>query len=159
MRRIAIGAVAGLAVWIGSALAAEAQGITPTGPTCVLPGATSSTYTANVYLPTPCAYRLRMWVFTGPTLTNMTQIHYSESVIPNPGTQNSGLTKVLQLGQGPVAGDQVKYTAQIKVGTIWYPPVDWVITCQVTRPSSKVSSMQNSSGVVVQSIDRDRRRE
>ena len=36
MRRMAIGAVAGVAVWLASAVAAEAQGITPTGPTAVI---------------------------------------------------------------------------------------------------------------------------
>jgi len=48
MKRIAIGAVAGLAVWFGSALAAEAQQITPTGPLAVHVDDTTETYTATI---------------------------------------------------------------------------------------------------------------
>lgn len=50
MRRIAIGLVAGVAVWVGSALAAEAQiiQIEPIGPTAVHPSDTLITYKANI---------------------------------------------------------------------------------------------------------------
>lgn len=50
MRRVAIGFVAGVAVWVGSAVAAEAQAIQiqPTGPTAIHPGDTSTTYKATI---------------------------------------------------------------------------------------------------------------
>lgn len=57
MRRIAIGLAAGVAIWVGSAVAAEAQTIQiqPIGPTAIAPSTSSVTYKANVtpgfYLP------------------------------------------------------------------------------------------------------------
>src|SRR5581483_2592535 len=48
MKRIAIGAVTGLAVWFGSALAAEAQQITPTGPMKITSTDQSVTYSATI---------------------------------------------------------------------------------------------------------------
>ena len=50
MRRVAIGLVAGVAVWVGSALGAEAQSIQiqPIGPTAITPSSTSTIYKANI---------------------------------------------------------------------------------------------------------------
>jgi len=48
MKRMALGAVAGLAVWFGSALAAEAQQITPTGPMHIYSNDTSLVYSATI---------------------------------------------------------------------------------------------------------------
>lgn len=48
MKRIALGAVTGLAVWFGSALAAEAQQITPTGPLQLYPGSSWVTVSATI---------------------------------------------------------------------------------------------------------------
>ena len=50
MRRIAIGLAAGIAVWVGSAVAAEAQAIqiVPGGPTAVHPSDTATIYKASI---------------------------------------------------------------------------------------------------------------
>ena len=50
MRRVAIGLVTGLAVWVGSAMAAEAQAIqiTPIGPTAIHATDTATIYKANI---------------------------------------------------------------------------------------------------------------
>jgi len=151
MRRMAIGAVAGVAVWLASAVAAEAQGITPTGPTKVIGGSTASTYNANVSLPNPCGFRVRLWIYDG-TL----QIYYSETIFPNPWTVNS--TIAINAGYSAVnTGDVLTYKASIKVGTIWYPAQDWIVTVTATRPSK---TLQKSTGsLALQSVDRDRRRE
>jgi len=50
MKRIAIGAVTALSVWFGSALAAEAQQIVPTGPMAIATTDTSCVYTATINL-------------------------------------------------------------------------------------------------------------
>jgi len=63
MKRMAIGAVAGLAVWFGSALAAEAQQITPTGPMNIFSGSTSSTYSAGITLPSLQDYAVQVFVY------------------------------------------------------------------------------------------------
>src|SRR6185436_5746547 len=100
MRRMAIATVMGVATWLGSALAAEAQQITPTGPLSVVAGATSSNYTADIYLPTPCAYVVRLWVYRAGI-----EIHYSMTVHANPGTVNSTFSKTAVYGATINAGD------------------------------------------------------
>jgi len=164
MRRILIGAATSLAVWLGSTMVAEAQGggITPIGQTAILPGAPSSTYSANLYLPNPSAYRLQIYVFTGPDkdLGPWTQIGTCNVIKPNPGVQNSVLNQTVLHNTGPSSGDWVKWSAQIKVGTAdWTPLVDWKVQCLGTRPSSKISAVQKSSKLAVLTTDRDRRRE
>ena len=159
MRRMAIAPVMGVAMWLGSALAAEAQQITPTGPLSVVAGATSTTYTANVYLPTPCAYRVRLWVFAGSL-----QIHYSETIVPNPYANNTVFTKVASHG-AVAGGDVLTYKVAMKVGTLWIPvgyvtngdTINWgPITVSGTRPTKTI---QKSSTLALQTVDRDRRRE
>lgn len=162
MRRMVIGALTGVAIWIGSAMAAEAQQITPTGPLAVNPGSTSSTYTANVYLPSPCAYRVRLWVYMGTT-----QIHYSETIVANPGVQNSVFTKNAS-HTAVSGGSNLYYKVAMKVGTQWFPAnypingekIEWgPVPVQGTRPSQVTGSVQKAPKLVLQSIDRDRRRE
>jgi len=163
MRRMAIGTVVGVAVWMGSALAAEAQQITPTGPLSVNAGATTSTYTANVYLPTPSNYVVRLWVMRGTT-----NLHYSQTVVPNPGTNNCVFTKDAGFNQSVSAGDQLVFKVALKVGTVWVPasyPINGdtidlgPITVGPSRPSSKMTGVQKAPALALQSIDRDRRRE
>jgi hypothetical protein len=151
MRRKAIGAIVGLATLIGSALAAEAQQITPTGPLSVVGGATSSTYTANIYLPSPCAYVVRLWVYRAGI-----EVHYSMTVHANPGTVNSVFEKIAVYGAQINAGDVLTFKATLKVGTTIYNAQDWVVTVSGTRPSK---TLQKSTTLALQSVDRDRRRE
>jgi len=138
-----------MAIWIGSALAAEAQQITPTGPLSVNPG-TTSTYTGNVYLPNPCNYRVRLWIYNGTI-----QIFYCETIVLNPGLTNSIFAKIATYS-AVNAGDVLTYKASMKVGTTWYPAQDWVVTVGGTRPSK---TLQKSSTLALQTVDRDRRRE
>jgi hypothetical protein len=154
MRRTVIGATAGLAIWFGSALAVEAQQITPTGPLSVYAGATSSTLTGTVYLPTPCAYRTRLWVYNGTQ-----EIHYSEMVHANPGTNYSTLNRPASHLVAPKVGDTLRYVLKFKVGTIWYDVTpDYTCSVVSTRPSSK-STVYKPAGLSLQTVDRDRRRE
>jgi hypothetical protein len=153
MRRMAIGTVAGVAIWIGSALAAEAQQITPTGPLSVVAGATSGTYTANIDLPAAQAYMVRVWVYDGPNL-----IWYSQTINPNPGVTNPVFSKDVSLLPAPLAGDVLTFKAQMRVGLTWYAAPDWVVTVTGTRPS-KPSSVKKTSILAPQTVDRDRRRE
>ncbi len=164
MQRILVGVTTSLAVWLGSTMVAEAQGggITPIGPTAINPGATCSVYSADLYLPSPSAYRLSVKVYTGPDkdLGPWTEIGSCSVIKANPGTQYSVLTQTVQHTSGPAGDCWVKWTAQIKVGTTdWTTPVDWKLWCSATRPSSKVSAVQKSSKLTIQTTDRNRRRE
>ena len=151
MRRMAISAVVGVATLIGSVLAAEAQQITPTGPLSVVAGATSSTFTANVTLPTPtCAYRVRLWVFMGTQ-----QIHYSETIMANPYITDPVFTKIADHSDVP-GGSVLTYKSSLKVGATWYTGQDWTVTVGGTRPTKTI---QKSSTLALQTVDRDRRRE
>src|SRR5262245_20412162 len=110
MRRMAIGAVTGIVVLIGSALAAEAQQITPTGPLSVVAGATTSTYTANINLPTPSAYIVRLWIIRADGV----EVHFSQTIVPNPGVNDSVFTKVAAFSQPIYAGDVLTYKALMR---------------------------------------------
>jgi hypothetical protein len=48
MKRTMVGVISGLAIWFGSALAAEAQQITPTGPMHIVATDTSVVYSATI---------------------------------------------------------------------------------------------------------------
>lgn len=156
MQRIAVGVAAAVAIWFGSAVVAEAQSptITTTGPLAITPGP-SATYTGSVYLPTPCGYRIRISVMRGST-----QIHYSESIIANPGTSNSTVNRTLMWGYPISAGDVLDFYVSIKVGTTWYNASNsWQQVVQATRPTSTKSTVYKSTSLALQSIERDRRRE
>jgi hypothetical protein len=157
MRRMGIGMATVLAIWFGSAAIAEAQSptITPTGPTKVVAGDSHSAFTASVYLPNPCVYRVRLWIKKGAT-----EIHYSETVYPNPGTSYASCSKNAQHNQAVNAGDVLDYIVKLKVGTVWYDQsAPWQVTVTSTRPSSKSSTLTKSNLPTLQSVDRDRRRE
>src|SRR5262249_24605803 len=83
MKRMGMGVVAGLAVWFGSALAAEAQQVQPTGPMSIQAGTATYTYTANVYIPTPMNVK-----FIVSVQLNGTTMHTYVQNIPNPGVNN-----------------------------------------------------------------------
>jgi hypothetical protein len=164
MRRMAIGTVAGVAVFIGSALAAEAQQITPTGPLSVVGGSTSSTYTASVYLPTPCGIRIRLWI---DDMTTGQQIHYSETILPNPYTNNVNIS-IPAAHTAVTAGHELNYKVAMRAGTTWVPAeypttgkkIEWKpIPVTGTRPSKTLTSAEKAPKLALQSVERDRRRE
>jgi hypothetical protein len=166
MRRMAIGTVAGVAILIGSAVAAEAQQITPTGPLSLTPvaGSTTSTYTANVYLPTPCGFRVRLWV---TDVTSGLDIHYSETVFSNPYANNTSIS-ITANHTALAGGHELDYKVAMKVGTAWIPvgypitgdKIHWTpIIVKSTRPSKSMTSVQQAPKLALQSVERDRRRE
>ena len=154
MGRIAIGLAAGLTVWFGSMVAAEAQPtITTTGPTAMHPGDTTANYQAAIGLVTPSGFRVRLWVYR-----NGIQVHYSENAVPNPGITNPTFNRTVPLS-GCSGGDVFKYCAKLLVGTSTITAVDWSITVSGTRPTSKPMQVEKRPTLDLQTSDRDRRRE
>ena len=152
MRRTVIGATAGLAIWFGSALAVEAQQITPTGPLSVLSGATSSTYTATVTIPTPMNFAVKLWVYKNGVLQ-----HCSQTFVPNPGTSTYYFSKPVDMTTwAPAPGDTLLYVGQLLYNKATYNALDWTVIVPPTRPSK---TYQKSGTLALKSVDRDRRRE
>ncbi len=123
MRRVAAGVVVGVAVWLGSALAAEAQiDITPTGPTAVYDTDTSSTYTATVYCSKSFYFRLKVYL-------NGILKHDSTRFIVNSGPVYYFAKVVDMTGWGHQAGDTLIYRGRAR---IWasgiFDEEDWVVT-------------------------------
>lgn len=154
MKRTVIGAVAGLAIWFGSALAAEAQQIQPTGPACVVSGSLSTTYTATVTLSNPCYFYFRLTVYL-----NGQSIYYSQTFVPNPGTTTYYFSKTLPLIPIPMSGDTLKFSPVLVVGGNTYTGSDWTVVVPPTRPPSKVTSVSGKTTLAMQAVERDRRRE
>jgi hypothetical protein len=152
MRRIVIGATVGLAIWFGSALAVEAQQITPTGPLSVVAGASSSTYTATINIPTAMGFAVKVWVYKNGVL-----YHCSQTFVPNPGTTIYYFSKPVDMtGWGHVSGDTLLYVGQLLYNKATYNAVDWTVIVSGTRPSK---TYQNSGKLALSSVERDRRRE
>jgi hypothetical protein len=164
MRRILIGAATSLAVWLGSTMVAEAQGggITPIGPTAYLTGSTTSTYTATITMPTPMSFKVCTYVYKN----NVYQTSFSQNV-PNPGTTTYAFAQVCDVTFSVAVGDVVRYEA-----TLFYNrtttnalPLPVTVTQGPTRPSKSDSIQRRSgyqtkpSGLALQAVDRDRRRE
>jgi hypothetical protein len=152
MRRIAVGMTVGLAVWFGSAVAAEAQWIQPTGPLSVVSGATSSTFTATVSIPTPMNFAVKVSVYKNGVLQ-----HCTTTSVPNPGTNTYYFSKVIDMTVwAPSSGDTILYVGQLLYNRVTYTGADWTIIVPPTRPSK---TYQKSGSLALQSVDRDRRRE
>ena len=154
MQRIAIGILVGLAAWFGSALAAEAQTIQPTGPLAVISGSTTSTYTATVTLTAPSLIKVRLWVYR-----NGTQFHYSETFVPNNGTTTVNFSKPVSHSLGCNTGDTFKYSAKLIVAGQTITAADWIVTVTGTRPATKPTQVEKRPELALQNVDRDRRRE
>jgi hypothetical protein len=152
LKRMAIGAVVGLATWFGSALAAEAQQITPTGPMSITAGTNSWTYTATIYLPTPMNFKVNTNIYKNGVLQTM----FTQSV-PNPGTNTYNFSQPCTVTFNVAAGDVVTFKAQLLWNRTTTNAADWNVTVTGTRPSSK--TVQRTSLLALQSVDRDRRRE
>jgi hypothetical protein len=71
MRRLAIGWVAGVAVWVGSAVAAEAQSIQiqPVGPTAISTSSTSALYKANLTPGSSACFDVQLKVYVNSEST------------------------------------------------------------------------------------------
>ena len=152
MRRIAVGMAVGLAAWFGSALTAEAQQITPTGPLLVYAGSSSTTYTATITYPSSMNFCVKFWVYK-----NGVEVHYSSTTVPNPGTLTYYFSKPLDTSTWNLqAGNLLTFRAQLLYNRNTYNFDDYNLTVLSTRPSK---TWQKSSGLALQAVDRDRRRE
>jgi len=157
MRRILVGISTALAVWFGSTLVAEAQSptITPTGPLSVTAGSSSTTYTATITYPTSMGFAVKLWVYK-----NGNQIHSSTTSIPDPGTTTYYFSKNVDLSNCvPAAGDTLLFKAQLLYNRNTYNAADWTVIVSSTRPTSKVTSVGQTSKLALQSVERDRRKE
>lgn len=152
MKRIAIGAVTALSVWFGSALAAEAQQITPTGPMSINAGTNNWTFTASIYLPTPLTYRMTTSIFKN----GVYQCCFIQNV-PNPGTQYSNFTQPCLVTFNVSAGDTVTFKTSIMWNKTVTQGPDWNVQVSPTRPTSK--TVQKKTLLAIQGVERDRRRE
>jgi hypothetical protein len=154
MKRTAIGAVAGLAIWFGSALAAEAQVVQPQGPMCITAGSTAPTFTATVTIPTANYFYVRVQVYL-----NGNCIHNSQTFVPNPGTTTYNFSKVTQLTTAPQVGQTLTFSSTLIYAGKSYTGTNWNVVVTGTRPTSKGAAIQRTSLLAIQGIDRDRRRE
>jgi len=155
MKRIAMGAVTALSVWFGSALAAEAQQIQPTGPMAINTGTSSCNYTATITYPTQANFLVKLWVYRGTTCWN-----FSQTMVPNPHTNSYNFSKLVDMtGWGLVAGETLTFKSSLTILTQTYNAADLNVVVSGTRPSSKGSSVQKSNPMTILAVDKDRRKE
>jgi hypothetical protein len=158
MQRIAIGAVAGLAVWFGSTLAAEAQSptIQPTGPLAILTGSTTATYTATITLDVLQDFGVQLSCYRG---NNPTPFNTIEQWTYGPTSLTNYFSFAAHWSPGAITGEKFKFKAKLlttnPVGTI--NATDWIVT--VTRPTTKVDLSEAAPALVFEAIERDRRHE
>lgn len=152
MMRIAMGAVTVLSVWFGSALAAEAQQITPTGPMSLVGGATSGTYTGTITLPYASYFYVRINIYQ-----NGVNIHTSYNYVPNPGTTTYNFVKNCTFNTAAQSGAQINIQSCLVFAGRNYNGTQINFTVSQTRPTSKTA--QKTALLALQGVDRDRRRE
>jgi hypothetical protein len=151
-----------VAVWLGSALAAEAQGqgISPIGPTAYLSGSTTSTYVASITIPTPMSFKVCTYVYKN----NVFQTSFSQNV-PNPGTTLYTFSQQCDVTFSVALGDVVRYEATLLYNRTTTNAAPWSVTVTGTRPSKSDSIQKRSgfqtkpAGLALQVVERDRRRE
>jgi hypothetical protein len=153
MKRIALGAVAGLAVWFGSALAAEAQQITPTGPMNIYTGSTSATYSANITLPSLQDYAVQLFVYRNGS---QTPLWSCEMWFYGPTDLNNIFNQLVTWGPAAITGEKFTFKANLvltnPVQVI--PATNWVKS--VTKPTTYLEPSKPLDMACV-AIDRDRR--
>lgn len=120
MRRAVIGGVAGVAVWLGAALAAEAQiDIRGTKPLSVVYTQTSSTYEAVVTCNNNFYVTLKVYL-------NGTMKHQSITYCVNSGPTYNFSKVVSMTGWGMKAGDTLVYRGKAYYG-IYSDTDDWTV--------------------------------
>lgn len=146
MRRTVIGAGAGIAIWLGAALAAEAQIIIqPTGPTAVYRTQTSSTYTATITCNNNFWVRLKVYL-------NGVIKHDTNTFVANSGPSYNFSKVVNMTGWGLKAGDTLLYRGRATISGQpgVYDKEDWTVI--VSNPSTYLAPDR----VRPPEIDRDR---
>jgi hypothetical protein len=136
MRRVAIGLAVGVAVWVGSAVAAEAQTIqiTPIGPTALKTSDTQTIYSASVTAsaPGPAQYEIYYSVYVNneilPRYTNV----LTTETYTYLGTFNYR-KRINLTGSNLQSGDVVKF----KINYKWCTDIIWQeVDSQVTVSGS-----------------------
>ena len=128
MRRVAIGGITGIGLWLASALAVDAQSVIigPSGPSQVRAGDTSSTYEADVTAASNFKVRLRVYL-------NGTQKHESTTMIDWLGGTYE-FSKVVDMTYpsywGHTTGDQLNYKgrAWLCVNPFIFDEENWFVT-------------------------------
>lgn len=153
MKRMAMGAVAGLAVWFGSALAAEAQQITPTGPMAIHTGDTTATYSADITIPYLQGFCMEVFVYRG---NNPTPICSGQVYVYSPTTLTTNVQFLANWNPGAITGEKFKFKADlIFMGNTYYA-TDKIIT--VTRLTTYIQPSK-SQEFAFEFVERDRRHE
>lgn len=134
MKRTVIGAVAGLAIWFGSALAAEAQVIQPTGPMNIQAGTNSWNFTADISIPTPMNIKVVVNIYKNDIFQTM----FTQNV-PNPGVQNFTFSQICNVSFNVSSGDVVSFRAQLLWNRTTTNAQNWNVTVSPTRPPSSVT--------------------
>jgi len=140
MKRIAIGAVTGLAVWFGSALAAEAQQITPTGPMAVSVTDTQEVYTATITTNRSGWFYLQVY-------NNGVQVYGGQWFISTSGPSYNFQSPVLSTASwGLAIGNSIDFKGTFVIaGTTQHVCQDYYLTVQsggtTMIPSSKSDVM------------------
>jgi len=155
MKRTAIGAVVGLAAWFGSALAAEAQQITPTGPMAINTGSTGATYTANITLLTLQDYGVQLSVFRG---NNQSPCFYGEFWFYSPTSLNNVFSQAVNWAPMALTGEKFTFKANLLLSDpiLTIPAINWLK--YVTRPTTYLEPSKTLD-LAFEAIDRDRRHE
>jgi hypothetical protein len=122
MRRAVIGGVAGVAVWLGAALAAEAQiQIDSTKPLSVTYSQTSSTYEALVTCNTNFVVNLQVFL-------NGVRKHNTTTNVVNSGPTYNFSKVVSMVGWGMKVGDTLVYRGTATIpGTSYRDVDDWTV--------------------------------
>jgi hypothetical protein len=157
MKRTMAGVISGLAIWLGSALAAEAQQITPTGPMAITTGSISSTYTASITLPSLQDYAVQVFVYRNGS---QSAFWSSETWFYSPTTLTANFSQCVSWVAPAVTGEKFTFKANLvltdPVQVI--PATNWVKF--VTR-STSTTYVESSKPLELafEVIDRDRRHE
>jgi hypothetical protein len=155
MKRTMIGVISGLAIWMGSALAAEAQQITPTGPMVINTGATGATYTADTTIPYLCDFNVTVYVYRG---NNTTPLCWGQIYVYDPTSLTNSISFNATWILGAFTGEKFKFRAVLNFNGTQTWAVDKVIT--VTRPTTTTYiEPSRSYEFAMEIVDRDRRSE
>jgi hypothetical protein len=142
-----------LAIWLGSALVAEAQGISPTGPNKIYTGDTSATYTADITLPSLQSYSVQLWLYRG---ANPNPIYGIEVFFSAPTTLTPTFSQVCTISPAALLGQKYTFKANLVLGSQIYPATDKIVF--VTAPGTYlIPAKPTDYGFAA--IDRDRRHE
>ena len=154
MRRILVGVTTSLAIWFGSALAAEAQQIVPTGPTFLYAG-TDYPYTATITLPCLADFEVQLNVYKGRNL--VTPVLSYDLWVYGPTSTTYSYSQPCTFSPPCAIGEKYTFKATLittnPVASTNAAPV--IIT--VTNPTSYVSP--SKCDLALEAIDRDRRHE